>query len=60
MSINPIAFLVVSKQGVNIVPLDNQTHLMEKVIDSVPGVIDRIETMIASCGKNNGGGATEL
>ncbi|MNP50376.1 putative spore protein YtfJ [compost metagenome] len=60
VSINPIAFLVVGKQGVSIVPLDNQTHLVEKVIDSVPGVIDRIESMIASCGKNNGVGATEL
>ncbi|MNW36127.1 putative spore protein YtfJ [compost metagenome] len=60
VSINPIAFLVVGKQGVNIVPLDNQTHLMEKVIDSVPGVIDRIENMIASCGKNNCGETPEL
>lgn len=45
VSINPIAFLVVGKQGVHIVPLDNQTHLMEKVIDAVPMLIDKIQTM---------------
>lgn len=45
VSINPIAFLVVGKPGVHIVPLDNQTHLVEKIIDSVPGVIDRIQSM---------------
>ncbi len=45
VSINPIAFLVVGKQGVHIVPLDNQTHLMEKIIDAVPMVIDKIQTM---------------
>ncbi|GIO36977.1 putative spore protein YtfJ [Paenibacillus antibioticophila] len=46
VSINPIAFLVVGKEGVHIVPLDNQTHLFEKLIDSVPYVMDKIESMI--------------
>lgn len=46
VSINPIAFLVVGKDGVHIVPLDNQTHLFEKLIDSVPYVMDKIESMI--------------
>ncbi|MNO25085.1 putative spore protein YtfJ [compost metagenome] len=59
VSINPIAFLVVGKQGVNILPLDNQTHLIEKVIDVVPGVIDRIEGMVQSC-RNNDSGTTSL
>ncbi|MNJ67541.1 putative spore protein YtfJ [compost metagenome] len=46
MSINPIAFLVVGQQGVHIVPLDNQTHLFEKMIDAVPYVMDKIQSMI--------------
>ncbi|WP_223066598.1 GerW family sporulation protein [Paenibacillus caui] len=45
VSINPIAFLVVGSQGVHIVPLDHQTHLMEKIIDSVPVVIDQLQSM---------------
>lgn len=48
VSINPIAFLVVGTQGVHIVPLDNQTHLAEKMIDALPNVIDRIQSMIPS------------
>ncbi|MBP1999499.1 sporulation protein YtfJ [Paenibacillus shirakamiensis] len=48
VSINPIAFLVVGKQGVHVVPLDNQTHVVEKMIDAVPNIIDKIQTMIAS------------
>jgi sporulation protein YtfJ len=46
VSITPIAFLVVGKQGVKIVPLDNQTHLLERLIDSAPSVVDRIQSMI--------------
>ncbi|BBH21044.1 putative spore protein YtfJ [Paenibacillus baekrokdamisoli] len=45
VSITPIAFLVVGTQGVRIVPLDNQTHLMERVIDSAPQVFEKIQSM---------------
>ncbi|MDN8587857.1 sporulation protein YtfJ [Chryseobacterium mucoviscidosis] len=48
VSIRPIAFLVVGKQGVHIVPLDNSTHLFEKLIDSTPYVMDRIQDMFRS------------
>lgn len=54
VSITPIAFLVVGKSGVKIVPLDNQTHLMERLIDSAPGVVDRIQTMIQGAGASGG------
>ncbi|MCS7464636.1 GerW family sporulation protein [Paenibacillus doosanensis] len=46
VSITPIAFLVVGKHGVKIVPLDNQTHLLERLIDSAPTVVDRIQSMM--------------
>lgn len=46
VSITPIAFLVVGKEGVKIVPLDNQTHLFERLIDSAPQVVDRLQSMI--------------
>jgi sporulation protein YtfJ len=46
VSITPIAFLVVSKTGTKVVPLDNQTHLFERLIDSAPQVVDKIQSMI--------------
>ncbi|WP_127588227.1 GerW family sporulation protein [Paenibacillus koleovorans] len=48
VSITPIAFLVVGKTGVKVVPLDNQTHLYERLIDSAPQVFDKIQGMIKS------------
>ncbi|WP_409346559.1 GerW family sporulation protein [Paenibacillus sp. MBLB4367] len=46
VSIQPIAFLVVGKEGVKVVPLDNTTHLYERLIDSAPHVFDRIQNMM--------------
>ncbi|MDQ0194522.1 GerW family sporulation protein [Paenibacillus wynnii] len=51
VSIRPIAFLVVGKEGVHIVPLDNQTHLFEKIIDATPGLIDKFQTMFQGSGQ---------
>jgi sporulation protein YtfJ len=52
VSITPIAFLVVGKHGVNVVPLDNQTHIYERLIDSAPQVFDKIQKMLK---KNSSG-----
>lgn len=52
VSITPIAFLVVSKLGVKVVPLDNQTHIYERLIDSAPQVVEKIQSMLKS-GKSN-------
>jgi len=43
VSITPIAFLVVNNQGVNVVPLDNQTHIYERIIDGVPQMIETMQ-----------------
>ncbi|MBE0343359.1 sporulation protein YtfJ, partial [Paenibacillus sp. 28ISP30-2] len=50
VSIHPIAFLVVGKQGAQIVPLDNQTHLIEKLIDSTPYLIDKVQSIFRNAG----------
>lgn len=55
VSITPIAFLVVSSTGVNIVPLDNQTHLLERVIDSAPQMVEKLQSMF----KKTGGTTTD-
>jgi sporulation protein YtfJ len=46
VSITPIAFLVVGSTGVKVVPLDSQTHLIERMIDSAPIVIDKLQSMM--------------
>ncbi len=60
VSITPIAFLVVSKEGTKVVPLDNQTHLLERVIDSAPQVVDKIQSMIKGNKAQGQGGTTEI
>jgi len=46
VSITPIAFLVVSPTGVNIVPLDSQTHLLERMIDNAPQLVEKLQSMM--------------
>lgn len=53
VSITPIAFLVVNKLGVKVVPLDNQTHIYERLIDSAPQVVEKIQSMLKN-GKTAG------
>ncbi|WP_123040848.1 GerW family sporulation protein [Cohnella candidum] len=45
VSITPIAFLVVGTEGVKVVPLDNQTHIFEKLIESAPQWVDKVRSM---------------
>lgn len=47
VSITPVAFLVVGKQGVRSIPLESQTHLYDRILDSVPHFVDRIQGMFA-------------
>ena len=53
VSITPIAFLVVGAQGVKVVPLDNSTHIYERMIDLAPQVVDKIQGMMK--GKSSAG-----
>ncbi len=56
ISITPIAFLVVGNTGVKVVPLDNQTHIIERLIDSAPQVVDKIQSMMKGNNKGMGMG----
>ncbi|MGO0062242.1 GerW family sporulation protein [Brevibacillus fluminis] len=47
VSITPVAFLVVGKQGIRSIPLESQTHLYDRILDSVPTIVDRIQGMFA-------------
>lgn len=61
VSITPIAFLVVGGQGVKVVPLDNQTHIAERIIDLAPQVVEKIQNMMNSksaSGSQSSGGTS--
>ncbi|MBB3109235.1 sporulation protein YtfJ [Paenibacillus phyllosphaerae] len=53
VSITPIAFLVVGTQGVRVVPLDSQTHLVERVIESAPQVFEKLQGMFKKNGNQH-------
>ncbi|WP_409174915.1 GerW family sporulation protein [Brevibacillus fortis] len=45
VSITPVAFLVVGKQGIRSIPLENTTHLYDRILDSVPQIVDKVQGM---------------
>lgn len=51
VSITPIAFLVVNKSGVNILHLEQNTHLYEKLLDLAPSAIDKIQQLASKSGQ---------
>lgn len=53
VSITPIAFLIVSSQGVKMVHLDESTHLYERILDLAPQAVDKIQQMFSNKEKNN-------
>lgn len=55
VSITPIAFLVVNSQGVNMLRLEQNTHLFEKMVDMAPVAFDKIQTILknSQAGQSN-------
>ncbi|EOA3902888.1 GerW family sporulation protein [Bacillus cytotoxicus] len=41
VSINPVAFLVVGSNGVQVLHLQSGTHLIEKALNTVPSTVDK-------------------
>ncbi|WAA11196.1 GerW family sporulation protein [Fervidibacillus albus] len=52
VSITPIAFLIVNSQGVNMLHLDEDTHLYEKILDLAPNVVEKIQQLMSGGQKN--------
>ncbi|MEN1968207.1 GerW family sporulation protein [Lentibacillus sp. N15] len=46
VSITPVAFLIVNAKGIKMVHLDGNTHLVEKLMDFAPQVVEKIQQMI--------------
>ncbi|MGM9987383.1 MAG: GerW family sporulation protein [Bacillaceae bacterium] len=45
ISITPIAFLVVNNTGVSVMHLQQNTHLLEKVIDATPKTVKELQSL---------------
>jgi sporulation protein YtfJ len=56
VSITPVAFLIVSSNGVKMVHLDENTHLYERILDLAPQAVDKIQQMFENKNSNNNGG----
>ncbi|WP_409297226.1 GerW family sporulation protein [Peribacillus sp. SCS-26] len=48
VSITPIAFLIVRSDGVQMLHLDQHTHLFEKMLDAAPAAFEKIQNMTSS------------
>ena len=46
VSINPIAFLVVGKDQVRILPITNNVSTADRIIDSVPDILNKINGFV--------------
>ncbi|OCA91387.1 sporulation protein YtfJ [Bacillus sp. FJAT-27225] len=47
VSITPIAFLIVNSQGVKMLHLDESTHLFERILETAPQAVDKIQQMLS-------------
>lgn len=54
VSITPIAFLIVGSTGIRMIHLDENTHLIEKILDAAPQTLERIQQMFKKNNKNQG------
>ncbi|KIL43850.1 GerW family sporulation protein [Jeotgalibacillus soli] len=52
VSITPIAFLIVGKDGVKMHHMNEQTHLLEKLMDLAPAAFNRVKEQWSSSNNN--------
>jgi uncharacterized spore protein YtfJ len=38
--------LVVGKQGIRSIPLEDTTHLYDRILDSIPQVVDKLQSLM--------------
>ena len=42
VSISPVAFMVVSKGQIRLMPVNPETNIYDRILDMVPGAIDKL------------------
>lgn len=52
VSITPVAFLIMGKNGVKMVHLDQHTHIYEKIIDLAPQAVEKIQEILKESNTN--------
>ncbi|GGB27356.1 sporulation protein YtfJ [Virgibacillus dakarensis] len=52
VSITPVAFLIVNAKGIKMVHLDGNTHLIEKMLDFAPQVVEKIQQLLKESGRS--------
>jgi sporulation protein YtfJ len=50
LSITPVAFLVVGKDGVNLLSLDRRAHVIDRIFDAAPQLMDKLQSMMNGAG----------
>ncbi|WP_082686893.1 GerW family sporulation protein [Bacillus sp. FJAT-27445] len=55
VSITPIAFLIVNSQGVKMLHLDESTHLLERILETAPQAVDKVQQIISKLAPSGGG-----
>lgn len=45
LTISPICFLVVTDKEVKVLSIDDNTHIIEKIVDLFPKVVDKTKTL---------------
>lgn len=58
VSITPIAFLIVNSSGVKLLHLDENTHLLDKILDLAPAAMEKIQSMVGKKDKNKESGSS--
>ncbi|GLO66857.1 GerW family sporulation protein [Oceanobacillus kimchii] len=46
VSITPVAFLVIGEKGMEMIHLDQHTHLYEKLIDAAPQLVEKMKKLM--------------
>ncbi|MDN4594158.1 GerW family sporulation protein [Polycladomyces subterraneus] len=54
VSITPVAFLVVGEKGVRLLNMDGNTHLIDRLIDFAPGLMERVQNTLRKKDKQGG------
>lgn len=53
VSITPVAFLVVGKNGVKTIPLEGTNHLYDRIMDMAPQFLEKLQSFTGGKGKGN-------